>query len=114
MTTASPTALVTGAASGIGRALAQLLHDRGARVHAIDVDRAGLDQVAAGFGERRSGMSEEGDDPLDVAAEALRAVDNETFSVMPPGWADAVVERATRLVDGSQPEIPSYANQPEP
>jgi NAD(P)-dependent dehydrogenase (short-subunit alcohol dehydrogenase family) len=43
---ASRVAVVTGAASGIGRATARLLARRGARVALADVDRAGLDVVA--------------------------------------------------------------------
>lgn len=42
MTFAGKTAIVTGAASGIGRALARALVERGARVTATDVDREGL------------------------------------------------------------------------
>ena len=40
-------AVITGAASGIGRALASELSNRGASVALIDVDRPGLDAVAA-------------------------------------------------------------------
>ncbi|MGW3484478.1 SDR family oxidoreductase [Rhodococcus indonesiensis] len=43
----SPTAFVTGAASGIGRATALLLARRGYRVAAVDVDAAGLEALAA-------------------------------------------------------------------
>lgn len=54
--TASPdrqaprTILVTGAASGIGRATALLCVERGDRVAALDVDRAGLSALAAHSG----------------------------------------------------------------
>jgi 3-oxoacyl-[acyl-carrier protein] reductase len=44
---AGSTAIVTGAASGMGRATAQLFADEGANVAAIDVNRAGLDAVVA-------------------------------------------------------------------
>ena len=40
-------ALITGAASGIGRACAQRFLEEGATVVACDIDRAGLEQVAA-------------------------------------------------------------------
>ncbi|WP_342659701.1 3-phenylpropionate-dihydrodiol/cinnamic acid-dihydrodiol dehydrogenase [Rhodococcus ruber] len=43
----SPTAFVTGAAAGIGRATALLLARRGYRVAAVDVDAAGLEALAA-------------------------------------------------------------------
>jgi NAD(P)-dependent dehydrogenase (short-subunit alcohol dehydrogenase family) len=45
-------ALVTGAASGIGRATAVLLAERGAAVACLDVNAAGLDETAAMIGER--------------------------------------------------------------
>ncbi|WP_455356968.1 SDR family NAD(P)-dependent oxidoreductase [Streptomyces sp. SYSU K217416] len=41
------TALVTGAASGIGRACAALLAEAGAAVHCADLDEAGLHETAA-------------------------------------------------------------------
>lgn len=66
------TALVTGAASGIGAATARLLHARGAEVVLADVDEAGATRLAAELGGRTSVVV------LDVADEA--------------GW-DEVVER---------------------
>jgi NAD(P)-dependent dehydrogenase (short-subunit alcohol dehydrogenase family) len=47
-------ALVTGAANGIGRAIAQTLVDAGARVAAFDRDVAGLAELHAGIGESRA------------------------------------------------------------
>lgn len=44
-------ALVTGAASGIGRAAVRRFLAAGARVVAVDTDRSGLEAVAAGGGE---------------------------------------------------------------
>jgi NAD(P)-dependent dehydrogenase (short-subunit alcohol dehydrogenase family) len=44
-------ALVTGAASGLGRGVSESLVARGARVALVDVDRAGLEAVAAQLGE---------------------------------------------------------------
>ncbi|MGW7050321.1 SDR family NAD(P)-dependent oxidoreductase [Streptomyces sp. NPDC054887] len=45
------TALVTGAASGIGRASALLLAEAGATVHCADRDRSGLDETTARIAE---------------------------------------------------------------
>lgn len=45
------TALVTGAAGGIGRAIARTLADAGHRVALLDVDEAGLGDTAAAGGE---------------------------------------------------------------
>jgi 3-hydroxybutyrate dehydrogenase len=45
---AGRTALVTGAASGIGAAIARSLAGAGATVHAVDRDEAGLDTLVAG------------------------------------------------------------------
>ncbi|MBI4589715.1 MAG: SDR family NAD(P)-dependent oxidoreductase [Candidatus Rokubacteria bacterium] len=47
---ASKTAFVTGGASGIGRALAELLVDAGANVVLADVDRDGAATLAAAIG----------------------------------------------------------------
>jgi len=50
MTVQDKTALVTGAASGIGRATALLLAERGTRVVAIDQDGDGLKRLAGDAG----------------------------------------------------------------
>ncbi|UCD25929.1 MAG: SDR family oxidoreductase [Gemmatimonadota bacterium] len=42
--------IVTGAAQGIGRAIAQSLVDRGAAVHVLDIDEAGLAETASSTG----------------------------------------------------------------
>ena len=44
-------AIVTGSASGIGRATAERLAGEGARVVVADVNRAGAEEVAAGIRE---------------------------------------------------------------
>jgi NAD(P)-dependent dehydrogenase (short-subunit alcohol dehydrogenase family) len=47
------TALVTGAAAGIGRAVADRFAAEGARVAYADIDGAGAEAAAAGTGSRR-------------------------------------------------------------
>ena len=60
----------------------------------------------------RSGMSEVGADPDDVAAEVLAAADDGRFLVVPAEWAPAVVGRAERLVSGATPEVPAPSGGP--
>ncbi|WP_342360533.1 SDR family NAD(P)-dependent oxidoreductase [Terrarubrum flagellatum] len=43
-------ALVTGAAQGIGRAIAQALRDAGAKLHLADIDKAGVEAAARDLG----------------------------------------------------------------
>lgn len=52
MSFAEQTAVVTGGASGIGRALCQALYQRGANVWVTDVDGDGAERVAKELGER--------------------------------------------------------------
>jgi NAD(P)-dependent dehydrogenase (short-subunit alcohol dehydrogenase family) len=54
----------------------------------------------------RTAMSEEGDDPVDVATRALDAVDEGRFAVIPEDWSRAVVDRANTLVAGRSPGLP--------
>ncbi|MGH2797508.1 MAG: SDR family NAD(P)-dependent oxidoreductase, partial [Thermoleophilaceae bacterium] len=49
---AGKTALVTGAARGIGLETARMLHARGASVVVTDLDSAELEAAAAAIGER--------------------------------------------------------------
>jgi NAD(P)-dependent dehydrogenase (short-subunit alcohol dehydrogenase family) len=51
------TAVVTGAGSGLGRAIAAELIDRGYRVHVTDVDAGAADRVAAELGEQARGTA---------------------------------------------------------
>jgi NAD(P)-dependent dehydrogenase (short-subunit alcohol dehydrogenase family) len=51
----------------------------------------------------KTGMSEIGDDPLDVADAALAATRRGEFVITPPDWHAAIVRRAERLVAGRQP-----------
>lgn len=54
----------------------------------------------------RTGMSDEGEDPQDIATQALAAVDSRQFAVLPDEWASAIEERAATLVTGRYPETP--------
>lgn len=60
----------------------------------------------------RSGMSETGADPEDVAAEAVAAARTGRFLVVPPEWERAVTDRAAGLVAGATPAVPEPADGP--
>lgn len=60
--------VVTGAASGIGRALARRFHSEGARVVASDRDEAGLEAVVTALEQQRPGSAFAV--PVDVGTEA--------------------------------------------
>ena len=47
-------ALITGAASGVGRATARQMVGEGASVYGVDIDQEGLQSVAGELGERFS------------------------------------------------------------
>lgn len=69
-------AVVTGAASGIGRGLCEILADEGARIVAADVDAAGLDATLAqlrGQGATAIAQTVDVADPASVAVLADRA-----------------------------------------
>jgi len=50
------TAVVTGAAQGLGEAIARALHARGASVVVADVNHQGAERVAASLAERARGV----------------------------------------------------------
>jgi NADP-dependent 3-hydroxy acid dehydrogenase YdfG len=54
-----------------------------------------------------TGMSPVGADPADVAREALRAVDDGVFAVVPPEWRAVVVEQVAALTSGAPPTPPT-------
>jgi 1-deoxy-11beta-hydroxypentalenate dehydrogenase len=56
----------------------------------------------------RTAMSPEGDDPADIAAEALDAVADGRFVVVADSWRPAVLRRAERLVTGRHPIPPAF------
>jgi NAD(P)-dependent dehydrogenase (short-subunit alcohol dehydrogenase family) len=72
-------AVITGAAGGIGSAVAQTLADRGAAVVVADLDGAGADRVAAAIrqaGGRAVGSAVDVADEASVAAMIATAVDS--------------------------------------
>jgi 3-oxoacyl-[acyl-carrier protein] reductase len=74
-------AVITGASRGIGRATAELLHSRGARVGLVARNAADLDEVAARLGDRvavaRADVTEQSDAEAAIArlTDALGPVD---------------------------------------
>ncbi|MGO2658257.1 GolD/DthD family dehydrogenase [Mycetocola reblochoni] len=67
-------ALVTGGASGIGRAIAGALADRGARVAILDVKAEAADAAAAELGEGHVGVAVDVTDPASVETAIARVV----------------------------------------
>ena len=51
----------------------------------------------------RTGMSPVGDEPADVAEEALTAVHQGRFAVVPTAWRQAILQRAEHLTSGLPP-----------
>src|SRR5690625_5250974 len=66
-------ALVTGAAQGIGRAVAQRLHARGAAVALIDVGADGVDRAATELGGEAVGLTADVRDRAAMAAAVAAA-----------------------------------------
>ena len=54
----------------------------------------------------RSGMSDIGQDPLEVADQALAAIGQGRFVVMPDDWRGAITRRAQQLATGDRPSAP--------
>ncbi len=108
------TALVTGAASGIGRACALALAAAGARVRAVDLDEAGAAEVAAAVGgEGRAVDLADLDSLAALAGDADIIVNNAGFQVVRPveefppevfrRMLAVMVEAPFRLVRGALP-----------
>jgi NADP-dependent 3-hydroxy acid dehydrogenase YdfG len=55
----------------------------------------------------RTGMSPEGIDPAHVAGEALQAIDDGVFAVVPTQWQAAVVAQVEHIVSGHWPTPPA-------
>jgi NAD(P)-dependent dehydrogenase (short-subunit alcohol dehydrogenase family) len=80
-------AIVTGAASGIGRAVAELLHERGARVVAEDVNPAVRELACDGIAPLVADIT------VDGSAEAAVALAQDRFSGL-----DILVNNAGRII----------------
>jgi len=92
------TALVTGAAQGLGEAIARALCERGARVVVADLNLEGAEAVAAGLGERAVAVA------LDVRERAsFQRVFTEAVERL--GRVDVLVNNAARTVMRSFWEI---------
>ena len=91
-------AIVTGAASGLGAAIARALADGGARVVLADVDRAGLDRVAADVGPAAVVVPTDVTRAADVAAMVAAAERAGGLHVL---VASAAVEVRASLADTS-------------
>ncbi len=108
------TALVTGAASGIGRACALAFAAAGARVRAVDLDEAGAGEVAAAIGGEALAVDLADLEALPMlAADADIIVNNAGFQVVRPveqfppevfrRMLAVMVEAPFRLVRGALP-----------
>jgi len=56
----------------------------------------------------RTGMSDQGENPQDTATQALEAIDNRCFAVLPDEWTTAIEGRAATLVSGRYPQTPTH------
>jgi len=90
------TVLVTGAGSGIGRALAQALAARGATIIAADIDTEGATQTAALIGAKAIAITTDLADP--AAPAALIATALETFPTLDLVCSNAGIGRNKRLL----------------
>lgn len=84
------TAVVTGAAGGIGSATVRRLHDEGANVVAVDIDQSGVEVLAAELGERVLPVRADVTSAEDTQMYFQRAVD--TYETVDMFFANAGVE----------------------
>jgi NAD(P)-dependent dehydrogenase (short-subunit alcohol dehydrogenase family) len=95
-------AVITGAASGIGRAIAGSLADRGAHIVAVDVDDDGLAALAADLSSRGVTIAPQRADVSDPDAfEGIRSAALQRF-----GRVDIVVNNVGVLTNGLPQDIP--------
>ena len=95
-------AVITGAASGIGRAIARALADRGAHIVAVDLDTDGLQALAGDLGNRAATALPQRADVSDPQAfEGIRNAALQRF-----GRVDIVVNNVGVLTNGLPQDIP--------
>ena len=87
---AGGTAIVTGAAGGIGSATVRRLHAEGANVVAVDIDQAGVDALAAELGDRVLAVQADVSDA--AATDAFFAAAVDAFGSVDMFHANAGVE----------------------
>jgi len=101
---AGRTALVTGAAGGIGSATVRRLHAEGANVVAVDLDGAGIDALAAELGEGVLAVQADVTSPSDTDAFFAAAV--ERFGAVDMFHANAGLE--SRVVPVAEFDIADF------
>lgn len=100
--------VVTGAGSGIGRALALLLADKGARLALVDVHQAGLDDTARRVADKKPGIH--------TSLHVVDVADREAMFALPQqvldahGEVDVVVNNAgvTHIGDFADMDIDDF------
>jgi NAD(P)-dependent dehydrogenase (short-subunit alcohol dehydrogenase family) len=101
-------ALVTGGASGFGRAICESLHEAGAQVAVVDIDEASIERTTTELGDRAIGVRAdvrsraEVQDAVDRAVEAFGGLDTLVVSagVFDAGdLEDITDERWDRILD---------------
>ena len=94
--------IVTGAASGLGRESARHFADCGAEVLAVDIDRAGLDEIAS---PRIEPFVADVSRAADCAAAAARAAAKGPVTGLLAGQYYAIAVDAIEPGDASDPEF---------